>query len=87
MQNLFRSSAPSKGAEVKGSNLLIFTNWIKEYGASRLAKKLEVHHTTVQKWTCGHLPKAKQMAKIRGLSGGLVSYDVMVDGAREAGKQ
>lgn len=72
---------------MKPSKLLIFTNWIKDYGAGELAKKLEVHHTTVQKWTCGHLPKASIMAKIRDLSGGKVSYDVMIEGAREAGKQ
>ncbi len=72
---------------MRPSKLSIFTNWIKDYGPTELAKKLDVHHTTVQKWSIGHLPRASQMTRIKDLSKGIVSYDVMIEGAQEAGKQ
>lgn len=69
------------------SKLLIFTNWIKEFGPPRLAKTLDVHPTTVWKWTDGHLPRPEQMTRICEISEGRITYDIMVEGAQEVGNR
>lgn len=58
-----------------------FKQWIKDFGAERLAKRLQISRPAVRHWETGRgLPAPCHMRTIRKLSKGQITYDLIIDG-------
>lgn len=63
-----------------GTKRLSLKDWINEVGIEFVAKELGCAESAVGHWRNGHcLPRTKQMARIKKLSGGRVTYDEMIE--------
>jgi len=59
---------------------LSFRAWIDAQGVETLARKFEVTKATIWNWRKGHCwPLVHQMRRIRKLSGGAVTYEMIID--------
>jgi hypothetical protein len=62
------------------SRRMSLKNWIDKQGVRAVAETLDVRTATVNYWRRGRsLPRAHQMAEIKKLSRGAVSYDIMIE--------
>lgn len=57
-----------------------FEAWVLDFGVKRLAKKLDTHHKTIHTWLRKAAdPRINQIRKIRKLSKGKISYEMIID--------
>lgn len=63
---------------MKGSVTL--KDWLDSKRAKDLAKEMDVQLASIYQWKSGrHLPCVEEMRKIKKLSKGKVSYDIMIE--------
>lgn len=59
---------------------LTFKRWIESFGEKRLALYLKVHPKAIQYWKTGHCdPRVDHMRRIKRLTHGLITYEMMID--------
>lgn len=69
------------GEEVKMTRKIIsFKGWLEEFEAGALAERLSVTRRTIDYWKSGKIdPTVKNLRKIRRLTKGLLTYEMMID--------
>lgn len=66
---------------------ITLATWIDEIGRKEACWLLKVDSSTIRHWRLGYgLPKARQMLKIKELSGGRLTCDAMIERHFRAGK-
>lgn len=58
---------------------MTFTEWLKSQGQSRVARMTGVSLRVVSLWALGHNPSVRHMRKLRQVSGGFLTYEIMLD--------
>lgn len=56
-----------------------FDEWINHVGIATLARQLRVTKQTVYNWKWGRDPKVCHLRKIRKMSRGVITYEMIVD--------